>query len=1173
MFSLSLLFVIPAALFVLISLLWALRRRLPKTLAVLPVWTPYAMCGLMLVLGGLLHRVAHVQLHGLEVDMAEGDNGGEAMVVLGGALNGQRPVRGIEVSGLPPEALGIRAEKGGLRIVPGPGYERGILVRSGGKVIPLEPGGVPRLTGLQNGDKVHIPASEGGELIAEWRIGTGVRDLAVSATPLWIGSDGQGVAKLEGLPAKIASLRTDAGRLVITKGDGLNGDLALCLTGRRLDFSAGPELRTAYMAGVSRLSLVKSEPLAGQAVLGEQSPLRRAAWVDWTAAAAAAPDPAAAGSSTVLTAGQPYTAGGGHKDSLFIKGLPPGALGLVISPEGKLTLALSKSGQEAVEDGEMEYQPPLECGPGGEVIIGKEFSASGGKLKVIGPASAPQPYPQDGDPGGPSGPETSSESIENEPVGPPPEDTHWRILFVPNDATRMMLENRVITLPLMEHPLEIYSRRPWEQRIFPLCRLSPRESSLRSAFVYGVPHADLAINGVSLLQLEPGLMIERNGKMLPSPDEETGSIENGAPLEILRVIASESGREFGNVLAQPLQPGAVYEGRRVSVLQRFASVQLDTGNPDDRKPRAVLRIKLQQPRTRSVPMSDVKHNLEDRDMKGLEGVKFGINDRHGLSDLPHQLTFPRLTAWFDQANGDVEMNFASFTVQDDYSRRTLDYGEPFTIGGTRRLMLTLTKETVPLSRVVWVGIAGLIALVTAWRRAGSYWWIALLSGTAFLTCARVLFGQAALVNAPYNPEVIQTALMAVVAAPLFLGMGGWIIKRLLPGRIESLLQRLERQGYRSVAAFALLLLIVRIVLLLAGAKESVNLGFRFALSLFFVPAWLLLTAQAACIMWRGKHAAGGFTARVSFRFMTTACWLFGCQAISALLTSDLGMFLYFIPGTLLLAAVGLCTVVSGILSALRLSPAERKSWRAWLAVPAGFGMLLPLLGMTLVFLAPQWTLNRWPGLATELTSNEHIVTDSTLLRVLQFADEDYLINVGTDTAERIAQDHAIMDSYAQRGLLGEGYLQVEVLPAKSVTALNDNVSAVYIFAQFGVAGAVAVTLAYLGMMLAGLGGCAGRSNFTAWLAVLSGMSLAAVSIYMMLANRGLLPFTGRNMNFLGLNSWSDVAESLVVAGFIVLGLCRSELSNAPIIPVQANQSGADALPCSSSSNSINSLNS
>jgi hypothetical protein len=309
------------------------------------------------------------------------------------------------------------------------------------------------------------------------------------------------------------------------------------------------------------------------------------------------------------------------------------------------------------------------------------------------------------------------------------------------------------------------------------------------------------------------------------------------------------------------------------------------------------------------------------------------------------------------------------------------------------------------------------------------------------------------------------------------------------------------------------------------------------------------------------------------RFMTTACWLFGCQAVSALLTSDLGMFLYFIPGTLLLAAVGLCTVVSGILSTLRLSPAERKSWRAWLAVPAGLGMLLPLLGMTLVFLAPQWTLNRWPGLATELTSNEQIVTDSTLLRVLQFADEDYLINVGTDTAERIAQDHAIMDSYARRGLLGEGYLQVGVLPAKAVTALNDNVSAVYIFAQFGVVGAVAVTLAYLGMMLSGLGSCTSRNTLTAWLSVLSGMSIAAVSIYMMLANRGHLPFTGRNMNFLGLNSWGDVAESLVVAGFIVLGLCRSELSNAPVIPVQANQIGADALPGSSSSTYISSLNS
>jgi hypothetical protein len=45
---------------------------------------------------------------------------------------------------------------------------------------------------------------------------------------------------------------------------------------------------------------------------------------------------------------------------------------------------------------------------------------------------------------------------------------------------------------------------------------------------------------------------------------------------------------------------------------------------------------------------------------------------------------------------------------------------------------------------------------------------------------------------------------------------------------------------------------------------------------------------------------------------------------------------------------------------------------------------------------------------------------------------------------------------------------------------------------------------------------------------------------MMAANYGLLPFTGRNMYFLGLNSWSDVAESFALIFLIMLGIARAQ---------------------------------
>ena len=128
-----------------------------------------------------------------------------------------------------------------------------------------------------------------------------------------------------------------------------------------------------------------------------------------------------------------------------------------------------------------------------------------------------------------------------------------------------------------------------------------------------------------------------------------------------------------------------------------------------------------------------------------------------------------------------------------------------------------------------------------------------------------------------------------------------------------------------------------------------------------------------------------------------------------------------------------------------------------------------------------------------------------------------------------------MRNYAHRGLAGEGYLGVEVGTAKRETALNDNVFAVYGLAQFGVIGALALVAAYGSVMLSGCvfgGGCA----FGRHLALMAALALGLTSLYMMGANTGLLPFTGRNMYLLGLNSLGDVAETAVLTLLIVLGL-------------------------------------
>jgi len=1151
--SLSLWFALPAAVFAVVSILWVIAGNRARFLSVLPLWAPYAMCAILLVLGGLLHRVAHVRLHGFEFDLPDES---PAPIPIGGELHGKRPEFGLDVPDLDYQALGLVYENGQLRIVPGPGYRRGTLVRCNGKLVPLEPGGVPRLVGLHSGDTLVIPPEAGGEVIADWRLGQGRFELNAEKQSRVLGSDGTGAARISLLPAQVATVRTRGETLTVAAGPGLSSGLGIMVNGRRLDFSTQREISIPFLSGKTRLAVVKAEPLSGRARLYEQSPLRRSAFVDWEAA-----QTSVRGFSINVQSGREYTLGGGPNDNLYVRGLISGALDLEVSQMGHLHLKMSRAAQQSVADHEMEAMPDQECEAGSSIRLGAAHAPNGGILKVSPSSNAKAPdfslQPAAGTDEADEMETTDDEGFEPAPPAAP--SSTWVVTWIPNTITRMPLSNRVVTVPLISKPFELLSHRPWQQLIFPLANLSPRESGLRSAFIYGVPHPEFSVNGVTLLQLEPELSVERDGHLLPMQGVPLGVIENGAPVEILQVVADESGGDLGNVSGSPLHPANVYQGKRVRLVEKFSSISVvQTGAQDKRK--SVLRVLLPAPITGSVPMSDVTKALDQRELKESAQVRFGINDRNGLSDLPYQLTFPRLAAEFDQANADVELNFSTFNVQDDFGRRKCEYHAEFEIGGNRRLILSLSKEMIPFKRAILIGIAGVIATIAGWMRGRSYCWLCLLHGVGMLTCARVIFTQAAFVNPPYNAEVAETATIAAVAMPIFLLAAGFLCRVLLPGRIDNALQRWEtRSSYVRVYGACIILLLLRFALLLIGAKESLSLGFRFSLSIVFVPLWILVNARTCFLMEREKQVARGFTWKVASRFAAAMLVTFLCQAISAVMTSDLGMFLYFIPTGILLAALGAAVIAQSVLVFLRCGPSERAAFGPLKAINAGLLMLVPVCAMGLVFCSPKWILNRWPGLGRELASTEHLVTDSTLLRVLQFADEEYLSNLGTDTAERIIEDHKIMDSYSYRGMLGEGYLQVHLIKAKYVTALNDNVSSIYIFAQFGVVGAVAITVAYLALCLAPIEARGSRNTVTSWAALLAGLSLACVSIYMMLANRGCLPFTGRNMYLLGLNSGSDVAEASLLIWLIILGLERASLETSPA-PVAAPAQAESRLP-------------
>lgn len=1126
----TILYLVPGGVFLAMAFLWYVGGKLPRLFAVLPVVACYAVTAVLVFCGGMCHRVAHVRLSGLEMDLVA-RGGKDRSIAFGGSMSGERAEAGIEIPGLPPEALLLSLQGDRLKMVPGPGYQRGILVRSGGKLVPLEEAGVPRLVPLANGDQINVPANEGGEVIAQWRLGKQRMELDVTATPRWIGGDGKGMARVPGMVPQVIGLKLIGAALAIAKGPGWTNDLGVLVNGRRVSFGDGTELQVPYRSGLTTVALVKQEPLAGTITFEESSPpLRTSAALVWKSVL----EQPVAFPFEVET-GRAYRVGGSLEDHVFIKGIPAGTFSLVVSADGKLTLELTKDGLDAQKEGRIEGVYPQTIETGKALTVGDTGVPYAGTFHLLGAAQSPATPVADA-----AAAEETAETDINATTATTPV-ARWRCAWQPLNQTRWTLPNRTISLPLIEVPVNLYTRRQWTQRVFPLNQMSSREGSLRSVIAYNSDHPAW-VNGASLLQLDPALTITRAGKPVASGGVETGLIKTGETLEILQVLAEEQGDRIASSLGNPLHPATAYEAQRVAVRRRFASVSVEVEQRGKREV-PVLSAKFERPMIRSVSMSEVKEELAQRDDDTLQGVRFGLNDRSGFSDLPHQVTFPLLTRDFDEANADVDMKWANFSVQDDFKRQTLGYGDPFEIGGSNRLQLAITKETIPPARIFWIIVAGLIATVVAWKNGPSFWWMALQFGVAFLTCNRVIFGQAVLVNPPFNPDVVSVAMKTLVGTPVVLGLGMFCARELLPGRIEARLRAIEsRLTYPWLCVLAVALVLLRLVLLGGlGAKEAISLGgMRVALSVFFVPAYLLLFSQACLLLWREKEGAGGLPTRVVTRFALVTLWLFGCQAFTAGIVSDLGMFLYFVPMALVLSLVGLGALWEGVVRSLRVSKEELKAQKPWLASVAGFGLMLPLLMMFLVFAAPKALLNAWPGMTGELSSDEELVTDSTLLRVLQFAQEDYLINLGTDTAERIAQDHAIMANYAHRGLFGEGYLQVDVLSAKAVTALNDNVSAVFIFAQFGVVGALAVMLAYLAVLASSLGARERINSLTSWLSLMAGMSFALVSLYMMAANYGLLPFTGRNMYLLGLNSWSDVAESFALLFLIMLGLARAD---------------------------------
>lgn len=137
--------------------------------------------------------------------------------------------------------------------------------------------------------------------------------------------------------------------------------------------------------------------------------------------------------------------------------------------------------------------------------------------------------------------------------------------------------------------------------------------------------------------------------------------------------------------------------------------------------------------------------------------------------------------------------------------------------------------------------------------------------------------------------------------------------------------------------------------------------------------------------------------------------------------------------------------------------------------------------------------------------------------------------------------------YAQAGWFGEGLGQV-VVGGRGVAepvSYAENTFAVFVLGEHGTVGGLTVLSLYLLLVVVAvllLSGDRGETpaayRASRALFVVAALLVAGPAFYVALSNLGVVPITGQNMPFLGLNAWGDVALCAGVVGILITGAIR-----------------------------------
>jgi hypothetical protein len=372
------------------------------------------------------------------------------------------------------------------------------------------------------------------------------------------------------------------------------------------------------------------------------------------------------------------------------------------------------------------------------------------------------------------------------------------------------------------------------------------------------------------------------------------------------------------------------------------------------------------------------------------------------------------------------------------------------------------------------------------------------------------FGGAALVGSHWVICVVSLACAAVCA--------GWRL-------VVRWCRRLENWG--SDGSNWLLLGLCGIAVLrlaaalLLGWREAIFIfGQRLAVSIVWTPASVLFTALVALrmerfIMHNRKRAAPARSNLLAIVVTVVAFVLWHAVSVAA---GDFGCIVVDLPASLL--------VMAGI-AGVHLRGLE---WRQapLLAIP--FALVLVCLFVPQVVSAPL----KW-GLADPVNDPLAVNRRAAYYRMLSTLNRRELDRIGTLESEALRNHLGIANSLSAGSAFGAGYLKAE-FPREGAgflsSLLSDNTDAVLIAPDWGLGGHWGLCLVLMTIPIAIMSG-----RFTRRFAALVQLSAVGYfvygALYMIGANTflgpaTLLPFTGRNLHLLNVQSGSDLLESALL---------------------------------------------